>query len=236
MLIIASPKSASSSLAETLSKSTGLHVRNAVVRRDVLRHSPAACDFPVLGRLHQGDIQELSASQIEAISALPGIKKHHLPPTPNNLTQLSTTSKVILLRPAEEIIDAYWRGFQTGVWPIEHEAFRNAGDIQSWRSIARQIGLTRELQQFNQGWLDYTGERLLISYQELLADSETVIRLILNYFGYHSPNVPELAKLKYTRECDPRLLARVSRLLRKSRAQVRMHYRWIFTQMAPTVT
>src|SRR5690349_15322082 len=111
MLIIASPKSASSSLAETLSRSTSLGVCNAVIRREVLTHCPDACDFPVLGRLHPGDVQELSATQVKQISAYHGIKKHHLPPSPNNLAQLSATRKLILLRPADEIIDAYWRGF-----------------------------------------------------------------------------------------------------------------------------
>src|SRR6476620_11381597 len=93
MLLIAAPKSASSSLAETLSKSAGLRVCNAVIRREVLTHCPSACDFPVLGRLHPGDVQELSATQVAQIGAYPGIKKHHLPPSPNNLAQLSATRK-----------------------------------------------------------------------------------------------------------------------------------------------
>jgi hypothetical protein len=229
MLIIASPKSASSSLAETLSKTTGLAVCNSAVRGEILRYSPNATDFPVLGRVHPGDLQELTQAQVTQISVYPGIKKHHIPPTRNNLAHLSATRKVILLRPAEDIIEAYWRGFQTGIWPLRHAAFRNASDIETWRSVAEEIGLTRELERFNQGWLDHTGERLLISYEELIADSRAVTQSILRYFGYSLPSVPELAKLNYTRQYDSGLAARLSRLVRKSRARVYMHYQWIFT-------
>jgi hypothetical protein len=234
MLIIASPKSASSSLAETLSKATGLAVCNAAVRGEILRHSPNASDFPVLAQVHPGDLQELTRAQVAQISLYSGIKKHHIPPTRNNLAQLSATRKIILLRPAEDIIGAYWRGFQTGIWPLRHAAFRNASDIETWQSIAGEIGLTRELERFNQGWLDHTGERLLISYQELIAYSRAVIKSILDYFGYPPQGVPELAKVNYTREYDLRLSARVSRLVRKSRARVYMHYRWIFPEWLPT--
>jgi len=229
MLIIASPKSASSSLAETLSKATGLAIRNAAVRGEILRYSPNATDFPVLARVHPGDLQALTQAQVAQISLYPGIKKHHIPPTRNNLAQLSATRKIILLRPAEDIIEAYWRGFQTGIWPLRHAAFRNASDIETWRSVAREIGLTRELERFNQGWLGHTGEGLLITYQQLMADSRAVTQSILHYFGHSPPTVPELAKLNYTRQYDSGLPARLSRLVRKSRARVYMHCQWIFT-------
>lgn len=221
MLIIATPKSASSSLARTLAEATGSSVANKAAR-EVLKDNPRAEGYPHLAVMHRGDNFELTPGTLASFLAVPGVKKHHIRPTAGNLDLLRQTPKIVLLRPAEEVIDAYWRGFDSGVWPHAFTVKGQGRTIEAWREAAQEMGLVDELTRFNEGWARDPGKALMLDYEVVVSESGKAVRLALDYFGHRSATVLPLAREKFTRTETSGPFAFAERAVRRAMARTRL--------------
>lgn len=199
MLIVAIPKSASSSLVTSLRVATGYPRTNAEVRKNFLTAGPPATDYSQLKRFHS-DVAELSDDAVEALVRPQQIAKLHIVPTDNNLERLREIPKIVLLRPAEEVVAAYWRGMETATWTTSVKEIARCDSLEQWMQTARDIGLTAELETFNRRWKDSPGNSLVVSYRQLTTDSEATIASVLEYFDLDAGNVPELARVNYSRD------------------------------------
>jgi len=210
MLIIAMPKSASSSFARSLSDATGLPVANREARAP-WKARPKVAAFPLLAAIHHGDAYELAPADIEAMARIQGVTKHHILPTANNVAMLAGVPRIVLLRDPAEVIDAYWRGYASGVWPDAFEVLGAGRTLEQWRIAARKAGLDAELQRFAEGWRSAPGKSLVLDYAGLTADSASTLRQALDFFGHQNAAVPALAREKFTRDLDVPLVERLRR-------------------------
>jgi hypothetical protein len=224
MLIIAMPKSASSSIARSLADATGCPVVNREARAP-WKARPRAASFPLLAAIHHGDAYELEAKDAEALAAIKGVAKHHILPTANNVAVLSGVRRIVLLRDPAEVIDAYWRGYATGVWPDGFKVLGAGRTLADWRAAARKAGLDAELERFAQGWRDAPGETLLLDYAALTADSDRTLRQALDFFGFREAAVPALAREKFTRDQNVPVIEQVRRSFIRLKSAARVALR-----------
>lgn len=199
MLIIAIPKSASSSLVASLSTATGFPRTNADIRRNFLTAAPAPSEYCQLKRFHS-EVAELSDEAVAAAIKPQQIAKLHIVPTDNNVSRLRDIPKIVLLRPAEEVVAAYWRGMESATWTTSVKEIAVCKSLEEWIQKAMEIGLTAELEAFNRCWTDAPGNSLVVSYHQLTTNSEATIASILEYFDLDVGKVPELGRVNYSRD------------------------------------
>lgn len=176
MLIIAIPKSASTSLKSTLGT---VNCFESVQLR--FKENPTPLGFSILSDYHS-DIRELTQNDAKMFSQENIIYKQHIPPTKNNLYLLKDLKKIVLLREPRDIIQAYYRARQKGM-------SRNYGGIdksnmEEWVNASDQNGLFDELNDFYKRWNAEQGVNcLILQYKDLIEDTQNSINRIQNYLA-----------------------------------------------------
>jgi LPS sulfotransferase NodH len=155
--------------------------------------------YKQLERFHS-EVAELTPEIVQLLRRPRQIAKLHVVPTDNNRALLHNVQKVILLRPAEEIVAAYWRGQETSTWTTMVREIARCNTLDQWQEVARSIGLTAELENFNSGWRSASSDALLITYEELTNNPEATIGKVLDYFGIKVEQLPTLGRVNYTRD------------------------------------
>jgi len=194
VLIVAIPKSASTSLLRTLGR---LH--------DIAVEEAHFVDLKVpdgIERLHEHhpDIVELTSREAERVADQNKIYKQHFPPTLNNVELLRDQPVVVLLRDESEVLDAYQRAFKTYAMKKPASVDRHAsGD--HWRRHAVESGLDVDLQSFTGGWTDAAHDNLhFVDYADLVADPSVTVNAIERFWNLpETPGPIELDKARYTR-------------------------------------
>ncbi len=228
MLIVAIPKSASSSLAMTLAEAVGVPQCHREGRAQIRYGAPVPAAYRALQAFHSEFI-DLDEARRDIVVAAQGVTKHHFPPTETNQRLLADVPKVILLRPEDDVIDAYWRGYATGTWITKNDAILQARDLESWRAIARRIGLYDELRAFNDGWQAHEGDKLLLSYRDLIDGPADEIARIAKYFGRSAQPVTGLSREKFSGEVAP-VAAKLAKALRQARFRARQTISALFSR------
>jgi len=197
MLIIAIPKSASTSLMDTLGKVCKMPAQQ-LFKKELSKPK----ELPILSNLHS-DMREYSSKEIDIFTQNNKIYKQHIPPTENNLLLLRDKKKVILLRNCDEIISAYWRAENSGI----HSNFKKIHNLEvsskeEWIKASRKAGLYDDLKFFYKGWLKESNSKncLTVSYNELIQNPKKVINEIEFFFDLPITNHSiELSKKRYSR-------------------------------------
>ena len=202
MLVIAMPKSMSSSIKSYFGKKPGIKVRTDFVEEDkllpfaegwkyFLSLTNACREFPL----------EMALSICESRSMF---RKHHIPPTKNNLEVFSKGKKVILLRDVNEVI-ASWRRTTLlkgsplkGFSPFKDPIFLEKNEDE-WIHQAEMSGLLDELRRFKEGWEKHTQNALHITYNQLLHDPQNTVNSVEEFFGLPLTKKVVLPKKRYTR-------------------------------------
>lgn len=191
MLIVAIPKSASTSLLKTLAEAHNFE-SHQLIFKDFER--PA--DYEILPRYHS-DFRELRDDIVFQFKE-DVLFKQHIPPTQNNLNLLKGTKKVVLLRKPEEIIEAYYRATMKRIHEPRAE-FEEVKSLDEWKERAKKIGLEQDLNRFYNTWLEQE-DTLVVYYDEVVSNVSSVINQIEEYFGLpHTKNEVILAKERYSR-------------------------------------
>lgn len=195
MLIIAIPKSSSSSLLKTLSNLHEINDNTKIFRATNFARLKKVPKYQALRVIHS-EMLEINKEIVHLLDTHKNaLYKHHFPPTDNNQHLLTQTKKVILLRKPEEIIDSYRRGDQSGVFPIKDIRFLFCFSRKSWLRKAQKVGLYENLQNFYDGWESHQGDKLVIYYDEVVNDTLGVVKKIEKYF-----NLPVNAKVVLEQE------------------------------------
>jgi hypothetical protein len=225
MLIIALPKSASSSLALTLSSLHRVPDRTAETRRlflHLLRDPGDVPEYGSMARFHR-EVQEIRPEILETVQRGDALHKYHFPPTQRNQDLLSSVKKVILLRDPVEVVQAYWRGDRSGSHPVRDLRFVDCWSERSWIARAEKVGLTDEMRRFSAGWEAHEGDKLIIHYEDLVRQPKETINKVERYFSLPvSPEV-ELARERYSRrpERERRWLVSLGRVVRRIRVALK---------------
>jgi len=195
MLIVAAPKSASTSLKNTLCRAHGLEAVE-----EGLWNLPISSEFFCYSRLWPAHMRELNLSTVEIITSSEKVARFHILPTNNNLKLLSEHRKVILLRSPIDILYSMRRAIKLGLQSRMPTDFLYCKDSnKSWLDRATKIGLLDDMYKFNDKWRHHKGDKLIIEYDELIADPHNKIKNIEKYFSLKCSGTTTLRKDNYSR-------------------------------------
>lgn len=194
MLLITMPKTSSTTLMTTLSKLHSLEHDMHFTWQG--KSSPLYKEY---SRQHSfcWDLDEGSAHKLILMAQSKVIKSHILP-TDQNVRLLSTTKKVFLRKNPRKIIESYFRGHFTGVYPIKISEFKKYKTLEGWLQYAEESGLLAELSRFYHGWKG--GPNCLIcDTAHLLENPKKTINTIESFYQLENSQNVVLDHQKYTR-------------------------------------
>lgn len=193
MMLVAIPKSASTSLLHTL-----FLIHSIRCTGDRLPNHPVSREFTWIHKYHY-DMRILDENTVQRWTGPGIIYRQHVLPTAENLELLKSHKKVILLRDPHEVVLAYRRGQIAGIHR-QWQGFEGCKTGEEWSVRARKIGLLDDLQKFFDLWKDHDGDKLIVTYDQLIADPKTTVNRIQRYFDLPVSENVTLAKKKYTRD------------------------------------
>ena len=176
MLLIAMPKSASTSLAATIAKIGNLNCKLGISRIDI----DIDCDkFKYLQKCHDNMIERSSLFIKQVVEGRKTIFKEHLLPTKRHLEILKKfkSNIVILLRNPLDSYDSYKR-----------------------LKVKNCEKLEKELKDFHNKYMWFASNKkniIIIYYEDLILNYKNVMSKILKHFKIKGKIIPML-KLKYT--------------------------------------
>lgn len=195
MLIVAIPKSASSSLLETLGK---LHKLPTKQDNSLVRNLPISNEFEFIHKYH-GCMREIDVKFVNRWTGNDGFFKNHVLPTKNNLELLKGKKKVVLLRSVEDVILAYMRERDKFNDKYRRKEFKACKSEIQWLNMAKEIGLFSDLVKFNEFWKSDNSDKLIIQYHSLIKNPQNVINDVEEYFGLTKSKNVKLSRKRYTR-------------------------------------
>ncbi len=159
---------------------------------------PQPDDYKILS-LYHSDIRCYPDAVIQILVSPGAIYKQHIPPTPSHLEAIGGFPLVVLQRSAREIVEAYFRAEVGGIHPPRPE-FTGVKSIDSWNRRADDIGLTSEIESFNQGWKQFEGNKIVIHKDDLIQTPLNTINRIQKFWGLPLSSSVELEKTRYSRK------------------------------------
>ena len=182
MLIIALPKTASTSLINTLKKLK----YNAKTKTGLVHTHNIPNEFTNFSSMHS-DMVEIDKILIDTFTNSQNFfYKQHIPPTKNNISLLKNKKVVLLLLSKEKNVDdivlSYWRHMKKHNDIGEKKIIGDLNE-QEWLIKTKKTNLYNEIYNFNKFWLDNSKNKLVIYKKDLIKDPTTNINMILNYFG-----------------------------------------------------
>ncbi len=210
MLIIAMPKTASTSLLDTLGRLHEIPAQQIYFpEREV---NPR---FNYVARLHS-DMRKLNPKLAQKFTSQNAFYKQHLLPTRRNLSLLEDYKKVILTRKPKEIIAAYRRNFlmtyKKGL-ELFRSKFKNLRGTEEWVEKARDLGLIEQLEEMRDGWLENSTDHLHLTYYQVIQRPKQSVNLIERYFGIPLSDEVEMSRKRYTRSGILRVQNRFKEML-----------------------
>lgn len=212
MLLIAIPKSASTSLMKTLGD---LHTSKAL-QDFSFKDNPVPTSSNYLHNIHS-DIRELNENDVRKITGKDKIYKQHIYPSVNNMKLLGKERKVILLRNPKEICLAYRRGALKNVHALL-PGFPAESNEDEWMKKAGETGLFKDLEFFYNSWSmnGVSDNTLMVDYDSLIKSPTDVIRNIESFWDMDlTEGKIVLARERYSRR------TRVSSTLLKTKKRTK---------------
>lgn len=187
MLIIAQPKSASTSLAFTLSQITRLNVIFGIARKP---HNNDCQGFEEIQKFHCNMVQRNKQFLTNTTQNRNTIFKEHLLPIREHMQILEQLKQrvIILIRDPEESLDSYRRFFEENKPKQEINYDKLLEDLWSFHN-------------FWMHWLSNKPYAICVEYRDLVLNFQYQIQRILKHYGLKIPkNIKKfkLAKMKYT--------------------------------------
>lgn len=214
MLIVAIPKSGSSSLLETLGR---LH--SCPISQTWYGQWPAPDELSLLHCYHS-DMREITEEKASQLARPKRFYKQHIPPSKNNMHQLRYTKKIILLREPSDVVAAYFRADMKGIHKKRAE-FSGLETLTEWQQEATSNGLLNDLRWFRESWEREASRRpdlnRIIEYSDLVIDPKACINDIEAHFNLLLSKRVELARVHYSRyssfqDAGHKALSRLKRL------------------------
>jgi hypothetical protein len=197
-LIIAMPKSASSSLTGHFMEHYGLEEMTQNFRDRASGFYVPAGGYAHMSYHNEG-LFEVDANVIRELINSSGIVKYHFPPTLNNQAHLKDMKKVILLRDPEDVVRAWMRGDETRAYKLRSPEFAYTYSEAAWMKRAERLGLVGELEAFGRGWREHEGDRLVVETKDLIGDPQEVLARIEDYLGLEPSGARALPERKFSR-------------------------------------
>jgi len=195
MLLIGQPKSASTSLAVTIGKITGLNVVLGIPRKPGFKKSN---QFTELFKYHNNVPIRNKLFLKQVVTGKRTLFKEHLLPIQAHFKELNKYKNeriVILLREPEDSLDSYYRLFKNhhGEEKAKEMIDKLSPDIFSWHERWMY-------------WKSVHKNVMIVEYRDLVLNYQTTIKKILKHYRFKVPKkILPLQKLKYTGVGEKRL-------------------------------
>jgi hypothetical protein len=180
MLLIAQPKSASTSLAHTIAKTVNINYKLGIPRDDI----DIDCHgFDEIQKYHNNMIERPPIFIKQVVTGRKTIFKEHLLPTDRHLRILEKFKKhkiVILLRNPDDSFDSYMR-------VLTKKPNRNV--------------LLNDLQSFHNRYMWWDSRQIntiIVYYQDLILNYVNTMRKIFKWYGITPKKIIPLMRYKYT--------------------------------------
>lgn len=211
MLLIASPKSASSALLKAMEKSFDVqgYMGSQWFNRPELLLHPRSPGTEKTAINHLTDFFEVTSFQKEVFSRTDVVFKHHLAPTKNNIHQLSALNFVVLLRPPEEICESYYRELVGANTAQSRPIFSDVESLTEMRDVFFRTGIGKELTWFDEEWRAIAKESsniLLLEHSQLMEATKarrlhSILYTIAEFWELEViDEVDSLPKIKYAHD------------------------------------
>ena len=197
VLIIAMPKSASSSLARTLARHHGLDERNDDINAE---HPPQFLDrHLLLQELHP--FPDVPSEELRTIVADgSALRKLHLFPTPGVQSAIADGRTVVLLREPMAVVDAEFRAVVNGIHRRTPSMPRTTS-IARWRTVAVEKGLLDSLEELRESWRALASGHpgvLLLDFREVMSDPSEALSRCAEHLGIPVPDELPLLRERYS--------------------------------------
>lgn len=194
MLIIAIPKSCSTSLASTFANINNLLFQQTSHKQN----NTNRCKSNNLFRIHS-DMIEYEESEINKFVNSNIVYKQHIFPSENNLNLIKKTKCVILLRKPEDVINSYRRKYAfDGSHVMNKFGLKQSDTYKRYLETFIKFGLYQDLVNFNQRYEEIQSCNHLIIYKDdIINDTDTTINKINEFFGFPKKTNINLQKKRY---------------------------------------
>lgn len=189
MLLIAQPKSASTSLVHTLGQILRLQVKEGIPKKPY----EINCDgFPEIQKHHSNMVERSGLFLNQVINGRKKIFREHIIPTKRHLKIIKKINKnvVVLLRKPEDSLDSYLR-------------------MVKLKTNTDKEQLGKDLKNFNEKYIEFAKDNnkiLIITFEELMFHYWHTMKKIIEHFGLKMPKkIIPLQKRKYTGVGERRL-------------------------------
>lgn len=198
MLLIAQPKSASTSLLKTLSKTMNVGFKNGIGKST--NKNWRYCEgFPTIQRYHDTTIARSKSFLKDWMGNRKSILKDHILPTEKHMEFISDINFkiVIVLRNPEDSLDNYkrmYKRYKTGKM-TQAEIKELMPQRFDWIDFDKYLF---DLQQFNLRWKEFKYEKkLIITFEDLILNYKSTMIEIIKWWKFKVPkNIPPLVKAK----------------------------------------
>ena len=205
MLIIAQPKSASTSLAMTLADILDWPFHQVFLSKHKSRKSLCLSNLrkkreQIVPDLPHGDMVQYTASDMKSMSVLHKVFKQHIPPTDNNLKHIKEKQIkcIVLLRDPKEAAEAYLRHIKIN---LRHIKINDAEKYKNPRKNANIFNKRHSaLSWFHTGYLGISDLKYvkILHFESLVTNPTRNINEILEFYGKEPVSDVMLRKDRYT--------------------------------------
>ena len=194
MLIIAIPKSCSTSLASTFADINHLSFLQTFHKQN----NNNKCKSNNLYRIHS-DMIEYKESEINKFVNSNVVYKQHIFPSENNLNLIKKTKCVILLRKPEHVINSYRRAYAfDGNHAMNKFQLKKSDTYDTYLATFMKFGLYEDLVNFNKRYEEIQSCNHLIIYKDdIINDTDITLNKINDFFGFQKTSNIKLLKKRY---------------------------------------
>jgi len=194
MLIVAIPKSCSTSLASTFA-----NINNLVfIQTKKKQRSDNKCKSNNLYKIHS-DMIEYKESEINNFVNSNKVYKQHIFPSENNLTLIKNIRCVILLRKPEDIINSYRRKYNyDGSHKMNIFQLKKNDTYETYLTKFKELYLYEDLVNFNKRYEEIKSKNHLIIYKDdIVNNTDETINKINDFFGFQKRKNIKLLKERF---------------------------------------
>jgi len=183
MLLIAQPKSASTSAASTISYIGKLKLKLGISKN---KNNVYCEGYPEIQKYHNNIVKRNESFIETTVKSQVTLFKEHLLPTPEHLEFLNKqkTNIVILLRYPEDSLDSYLRMFK-----------------KNGRKDFDKKQLLKDLRNFHDRYMWWASNKryaIVVYYRDLIKNYKSTMYRILKHFNIKNKKLIPLKKLNYT--------------------------------------
>ena len=194
MLLVAIPKSASTSLMHTLGTTHNLKYTMH------FEWDGSLCSGHKAYHQQHNFGWELNERIVDFWRTSDILFKVHVFPSENNRQLLRDVKKVVLLRKPVDIVQAYRRGHETGVYRSRLNVFHGCVSPEEWHEKALASGLLGSLKYFYNAWKAEKQNVLHIEFDDLVQDTASTVRKIEHFWSLPESKIHSLYKRKFSRQ------------------------------------